>query len=402
MWGNGGRFYWGRKESGGGGGEAVGIVVIFAWLSSQERNLKAHVDLFGSLGWNSLVCHVDFLTLFFPEKATSLACGVLSELVKEVKVRPLPIVLTSFSGGSKGCLYKVLQLVEGKCEGQLSQDDYQLVRDCICGQIYDSSPIDFTSEVGTRFVLHPSVLKTTHTPRVISWMAKGVASGLDTLFINRFEAERADYWQTLYSSVNMGPYLIFCSENDEIAPYQIVGSFAQRLQELGGDVKLVKWSSPHVAHYKYHQAEYRAAVTEFLTKATVVYLQRRQMNGETTAVEGSSSKVSESVFNFHKSAMSSNESLNRVAIGPSNHFLPSLVDFGETEESGSLQDEQKGDLFHLPSINPHGVLSQILFDVCVPKNIEGWDIKPAVPKNGTSGRRHGPFNPIKFIRRSRL
>ncbi|KAJ6846976.1 uncharacterized protein M6B38_284215 [Iris pallida] len=391
MWGNGGRFYWGRKESGGG---EVGIVVIFAWLSSQERNMKAHVDLYGSLGWNSLVCHVDFLTLFLPEKATSLACRVLSELVKEVKVRPLPIVFTSFSGGSKGCLYKVLQLVEGKCEGQLSQDDYQLVRGCICGQIYDSGPIDFTSDVGTQFMLHPSVLKMSHTPRIVSWMAKGVASGLDTLFINRFEAERADYWQTLYSSVSMGPYLIFCSENDEIAPYQIVGSFAQHLQELGGDVKLVKWSnSPHVAHYKYHQAEYKASVTEFLTKTTVVYIRRRQMNGETTADEGSCSKVSESVCNL-KSAVNS--------IGPSDpFFLPSSVDFSDTRESGSLQDEQKGDLFHLPSINPHGVLSQILFDVCVPKNIEGWDIKPPVPITGKQIR-HGPFNPFRFIRRSRL
>lgn len=400
MWGNGGRFYWGRKES---GGAEVGIVVIFAWLSSQERNLKAHVDLYGSLGWNSLVCHVDFLTLFFPEKATSLACGVLSELVKEVKVRPLPIVLTSFSGGSKGCLYKVLQLVEGKCEGQLGQDDYQLVRSCICGQIYDSSPIDFTSDVGTRFMLHPSVLKISHAPRVISWLAKGVASGLDTLFINRFEAERADYWQTLYSSVSMGPYLIFCSENDEIAPYQIVGSFAQHLQELGGDVKLVKWcNSSHVAHYKHHPAEYTAAVAEFLTKTTVVYLRRKEMNGETTAGESSRNKVSESVCNLHKAGMRSNESLRRVAIEPSDHFfLPSSLDFSETKESGSLQDEQKGDLFHLPSINPHGVLSQILYDVCVPKNIEGWDIKPSVPKNGKQSC-HGPFNPIKFIRRSRL
>ena len=43
------------------------------------------------------------------------------------------------------------------------------------------------------------------------------------------------------------PYLILCSEDDDLAPYQIICNFAQRLQELGGDVKLVKWnSSPHV------------------------------------------------------------------------------------------------------------------------------------------------------------
>lgn len=81
------------------------------------------------------------------------------------------------------------------------QDDYWLVKDCLCGHIYDSSPVDFTSDLGTRFVLHPSVLKRPHPPRVVSWMAKALATGLDSLFIRRFEAERADYWQTLYSSV---------------------------------------------------------------------------------------------------------------------------------------------------------------------------------------------------------
>lgn len=44
-----------------------------------------------------------------------------------------------------------------------------------------------------------------------------------------------------------GPFLIFCSEHDNLAPYQIICNFAQCLQDLGGDVKLVKWSgSPHL------------------------------------------------------------------------------------------------------------------------------------------------------------
>lgn len=44
-----------------------------------------------------------------------------------------------------------------------------------------------------------------------------------------------------------GPYLILCSENDDLAPNQVICNFAQRLKELGGDVKLVKMNgSPHV------------------------------------------------------------------------------------------------------------------------------------------------------------
>lgn len=151
--------------------------------------------------------------------------------------------------------------------------DFRLVRDCISGHIYDSSPVDFTSDLGTKFVLHPNVLRMSHPPRLASWIAHGIASGLDTFFLSRFESQRVEYWQTLYSSVvsisglaiiqsfqfllhlfcfvflqNMkAPYLILCSENDDLAPYEVICNFAQRLQDLGGDIKLVKWSdSPHV------------------------------------------------------------------------------------------------------------------------------------------------------------
>lgn len=157
----------------------------------------------------------------------------------------------------------------------LMKDDFQLVRDCISGHIYDSSPADFTSDVGTRFLLHPTILKMSHPPRIASWIVHSIASSLDALFLSRLESQRAEYWQTLYSSVvsiyedlvpfkvftsfssafiqlcflqNMrAPYLILCSENDDLANYETICNFAQRLQDLGGDIKLVKWNdSPHV------------------------------------------------------------------------------------------------------------------------------------------------------------
>lgn len=318
-----------------------------------------YVDLYWSHGWGCLVCHVDFLTLFFPEKASTLARGILDELIKEVKFRPLPIVLAAFSGGSKGCLYKVLQLVEGQCKGQQSlQDDYRLVGECLCGQIYDSSPTDFTSDLGTRFVLHPSVLRLSHPPTLLTWMAKAFASGLDALFINRFESERAEYWQTLYSSVGMGPFLILCSKDDELAPYKIVRGFAQRLQDLGGDVKLIKWgSSPHVAHYRYHKAEYTAAVTELLAKASHKFSRMQQLR------RASSQQILDSACNSNIAAVSSAASFNRAtaaAISPSDHFLlPSSMEFGESRDVSSLIDEHKRELFQIPTIKPHGILNPI-------------------------------------------
>lgn len=62
MWGIGGNYYWRKKNNN--GGESEAIVVVFAWMSSEERNLKNHVDLYSSLLWDSLVCHSQFLNMF--------------------------------------------------------------------------------------------------------------------------------------------------------------------------------------------------------------------------------------------------------------------------------------------------------------------------------------------------
>ncbi|KAK1314512.1 hypothetical protein QJS10_CPA06g02366 [Acorus calamus] len=56
------RVYWGWKEGGEEGKAAAeGIVVVFAWMSSQDKNVRPYVKLYASLGWSSLVCHSEFL-----------------------------------------------------------------------------------------------------------------------------------------------------------------------------------------------------------------------------------------------------------------------------------------------------------------------------------------------------
>lgn len=58
--GGGGRFYWVKNDQV--AQEKVkGIVLLFAWVSIQESDLKDYIDLYSSLGWNSLVCLADFL-----------------------------------------------------------------------------------------------------------------------------------------------------------------------------------------------------------------------------------------------------------------------------------------------------------------------------------------------------
>ncbi|PIN25257.1 hypothetical protein CDL12_01993 [Handroanthus impetiginosus] len=407
MWGFGGRYYWGRKDR----GKVEGIVVVFAWMSSQDKHLKNYVDLYASLGWNSLVCHSQFLNLFFPDKAAALALDIVNELVQELKLRPCPVVFASFSGGPKACMYKVLQIIEGKCKEQTNLDDYRLVRDCVSGHIFDSTPVDFVSDLGTHFVLHPTVIKMSRPPPLASWIANGISSSLDALFLSRFETQRAEYWQTLYATVSMGaPYLILCSEDDDLAPFQIIFNFATRLKELGAEVKLVKWNtSSHVGHFRNYPEEYKAAVTELLGKAAVIYSQRiRQLEGEKMGMENTHDEISDPFCSLRKAAMKS-QSLQRSTLDLNDHFfIPTSVEYHEDRVVGSVPDEHKERYIPLsspPKISAHGVLGQFLFDACVPKNVEDWDLRSSQSLRRapfTSGRRHSPFNPIKCIRRSRL
>ncbi|KAG6651866.1 hypothetical protein I3843_06G136400 [Carya illinoinensis] len=402
----GGDIYWGRKEE----TESRGITVIFAWASIQERHLKSYIDLYASLGWNCLVCHADFLNAFYPEKAMSLAFLVINELVEELRIRPCPIIFVALSGSPKACMYKIFQVIDGTC-GERYPGEYQLIRNCVSGHIYDSSPVDLTSDLGARFTLHPSLRRMPGSSKIFSWLAKGITSGLDALYLTRFESQCVEYWQALYSSVNFSaPFLIICSEKDDLAPYQMICNFAQHLQDLGGDVKLVKLNgSPHMGHYKHNPIQYRAAVSSMLDQAALVYSQKIRLLGERTSMEGMHDEISELICDLQNAAVTSNQSLTRVALGPSDHFfLPSSAEHHYGRDSPSLQDEQKERSISLPnpsSINAHSVLGQILFDVCVPKNVEGWDIKFGGSLNGqpfASVCRPSPFHGIKCIRRSRL
>ncbi|TYJ00992.1 hypothetical protein E1A91_A13G123700v1 [Gossypium mustelinum] len=148
-----------------------------------------------------------------------------------------------------------------------------------------------------------------HPPRIASWIANGIASRLDALFLSRFESHRAEYWQTLYASVVYSlPYLILCSKTDDLAPYQIIHNFAQRIQQLGGDVKLVKFNgSPHVGHYRDYPVDYRAAITEFLGKASALYFGRiQQLEGEQVGSVEAHDEISEPISTIGKTALSPN------------------------------------------------------------------------------------------------
>ncbi|XP_009119400.1 uncharacterized protein LOC103844351 [Brassica rapa] len=405
----GGRVYWEMDDGGCNGG----VVVMFAWSSISENHLASFVHLYSSLGWNSLVCRADFLTAFYPEMALSLAFHLLSDLVEELRTRPCPVIFLALSGAPKACMYKVLQVIMGDCEAQIHPDDSQLVRNCLSGHVYDSGPLDFTSDLNAKFALHPTIRQMSVPSRLVSWVAKGVSSGLEGLYLTRFESQRSEYWQALYSSVEIGaPYLILCSDNDELAPHQVISSFTHQLQELGGEVKVVKWkNSPHAGHYRHNPIQYRAVISNFLEKAISVHSQKIRQLGERFHTHD---EISELICDLQKVAVNSNQSLRRVATGPSDHFfLPSSAPYqtnNNNDASSSLEEQRDRSSFRplqLTSINAHSVLGQFLFDSCVPKNIEGWDIRFGGSLNGqpyatSTSRKSSNLGFKKRVLRSRL
>ncbi|KAL8520077.1 hypothetical protein ACS0TY_010854 [Phlomoides rotata] len=90
-------------------------------------------------------------------------------------------------------MYKILQIFEGYSDVELSLEDSRFLANCFSGQIYDSDPNEFTSDLGARFALHRSILKVPGSSKLVSLFAKGVTSSLDALFITRFGSQRADY-----------------------------------------------------------------------------------------------------------------------------------------------------------------------------------------------------------------
>ena len=163
-----------------------------------------------------------------------------------------------------------------------------------------------------------------------------------------------------------------------------------------------------IGHYKHNPIQYRAAVTEFLERSVSIFNQKLEKLGERCGMEGMHDKIYELICDLQNAAVDSNQSLRRVAVGPNDHFFLPSSESGK-ESGSSLQDEQKERRgVHLasplpPSLNPHSVLGQVLFDVCVPKNIEGWDIKFDKRQPFTSARKPSSLSALKRMRkRSRL
>ncbi|GMH13417.1 hypothetical protein Nepgr_015258 [Nepenthes gracilis] len=155
-----------------------------------------------------------------------------------------------------------------------------------------------------------------------------------------------------------------------------------------------------------HPTSYRAAVFSLLKKAASIYstrIQQLELEGERIPHD----EISDLIGNFQKASVSSRQSLGSFDDGPSRQFFMPQPRFAATiqEDAHNGQRERLSNAANTPSISAHSVLGQMLFDVCIPKNIEGWDIKWCSSLNGqpfASTRRCFTFKSTSSLRRSKL
>ncbi|KAK3254025.1 hypothetical protein CYMTET_36746, partial [Cymbomonas tetramitiformis] len=172
-------FQWSRVKHSSESVAPCPLVVMLGWMQSQEKHLQAYLDLYNSEGWDGMAVAPPTLFMWLDTYAESLAREVLDVLSAELlRSGDRPIVFAIFSGSAKACYYKLLQVL-----GNSTKDEkYATVRANLCGQCFDSCPIDFVSQHGVRFLA---------PPKASSWiqqrLASTAASALDSVLLSRFE-----------------------------------------------------------------------------------------------------------------------------------------------------------------------------------------------------------------------
>lgn len=77
-----------------------------------------------------------------------------------------------------------------------------MVMRSLSGLIFDSSPVDFVSHLGAKFVSHQVLTLQPGRPiGIVAWVAYAVGRGVDIIFSGQLGPQRIDLWQALYSSV---------------------------------------------------------------------------------------------------------------------------------------------------------------------------------------------------------
>lgn len=113
------------------------------------------------------------------------------------------------------------------------------VRDCLCGQCFDSGPVDFLSRNGVKFLAPPTTSST-----ATQAAATAAADALDAVLGARFARERSELWAVLRRAEALpetAPTLFVYSADDELAPVDVIETFAAALRDAGRPVRMRRW-----------------------------------------------------------------------------------------------------------------------------------------------------------------
>ncbi|KAL3679958.1 hypothetical protein R1sor_022914 [Riccia sorocarpa] len=274
--------YWRLRAS----SESDGIVVVIGWIFSKPQHLKHYAEFYASCNWDSLISHPKLLNLWFPGRAKNLALRILDKLSQELEKRPRPVVFATFSGGHIACLWKIYQVLQGTCDGvDCTLAKYKLVKDCFAGQIHDSSPVDFESDIAARVFTHPSVIGVEEKIQILETSGRVAGKVLDFFFLKRFQAQDLAMWTALHKSGEGGPTLVLCSRDDDFSPFKRIQEFCSTMTELGWKVTMVAWDeSDHVDHFRFHEAEYKDAVRSLLLDAKTSHALKRNLKTDSSCL----------------------------------------------------------------------------------------------------------------------
>jgi len=296
-------------------------------LWAQPRIVSQYENLYKQLGCDVVVFNTPYGGLWISPWATYCAHSILRALEAQLSnTGTRPVFFCLFSGASICAYYKILQVLEpDTCataaeQKQDSQGLYPLVRKCLAGQLFDSSPVNFASQTGVKLLSsgsqrsdsgsHPepaprSILTTTGS--AVRNSAVQLAAGtMDFFLFEHFDRRRRDMWKTLEEKASCPahtpsttspatsatssspppaiPTLFLYSWDDHTADAHMIHSLASKLRCRGGQVLEQSWShSPHVSHLRHHRADYQAAVAFFLQQATQQWQSRQQQQQQAPA-----------------------------------------------------------------------------------------------------------------------
>lgn len=147
----------------------------------------------------------------------------------------------------------------------------------------------------------------------------------------------------------------------------------------------------------------------FLETAASSVFSRKLQHLEEERMEDQHDEISKLMWDLQNAAVNSNQCLKRISSVPSDQFWfpSSMHDSGSPVESGHREGSSSSMnlLQSPPTISANSILGQIFYDVCVPKNVEGGDIKFSGSLNGepyVSSQKLLPSRSHRPIRQSRL